>query len=203
LRSISLHWTAHDYEAVFPVYHFCLRGVSDVVVVQTHDLRANMRDLRRDPASPYAAHTLGRNSWSIGLAVCGMADARPSDFGRYPLAAAQIDALCVVARTLADARSPRSARTPRPRSKMGTSVPMTTTCVGISPASNRVPNRSRTARRRRPETGYARASQPCANAVPPKLAAALLRIALAAGVALIAIMTWHPWTCTWTGRCGS
>ena len=103
LRSISLHWTAHDYEAVFPVYHFCLRGVSDVVVVQTHDLRANMRDLRRDPASPYAAHTLGRNSWSIGLAVCGMADARPSDFGRYPLAAAQIDALCVVARTLADA----------------------------------------------------------------------------------------------------
>lgn len=103
LRSISLHWTAHDYEAVFPGYHFCLRGVSDVEVVQTHDLRANMRDLRIDPSGPYAAHTLGRNSWSIGLAVCGMAGARPSDFGRYPLAAAQIDALCVVAHTLADA----------------------------------------------------------------------------------------------------
>ena len=103
LRSISLHWTAHDYEAVFPAYHFCLRGVSDVMVVQTHDLRANMRDLRRNPSRPYAAHTLGRNSWSIGLAVCGMADAVPSDFGRYPLAVAQIDALCVVARMLADA----------------------------------------------------------------------------------------------------
>jgi hypothetical protein len=103
LRSISLHWTAHDYDAVFPAYHFCLRGVSDVVVVQTHDLRANMRDLRLDPSSPYAAHTLGRNSWSIGLAVCGMAAATPSDFGRYPLAVAQIDALCIVARTLADA----------------------------------------------------------------------------------------------------
>jgi hypothetical protein len=103
LRSISLHWTAHDYEAVFPAYHFCLRGVSDVMVVQTHDLRANMRDLRRDPSRPYAAHTLGRNSWSIGLAVCGMAGAEPVDFGRYPLAPAQIDALCVVARTLADA----------------------------------------------------------------------------------------------------
>jgi len=102
LRSISLHWTAHDYEAVFPAYHFCLRGVSDVVIVQTHDLRANMRDLRGDPFRPYAAHTLGRNSWSIGLAVCGMAGARPSDFGRYPLTAAQIDGLCVVARTLAD-----------------------------------------------------------------------------------------------------
>ena len=23
------------------------------------------------------------------------------------------------------------------------------------------------------------------------------------GVALVAIMTWHPWACTWTGRCGS
>jgi hypothetical protein len=32
-----------------------------------------------------------------------MADAVPSDFGRYPLSAAQIDALCVVARRLADA----------------------------------------------------------------------------------------------------
>jgi hypothetical protein len=103
LRSISLHWTAHDYEAVFPAYHFCLRGASDVMVVQTHDLRANMRDLRREPSGPYAAHTLGRNSWSIGIAVCGMAGARPSDFGGYPLAAAQIDALCAVARTLADA----------------------------------------------------------------------------------------------------
>jgi hypothetical protein len=103
LRSISLHWTAHDYEAVFPAYHFCLRGVSDIVVAQTHDLRANMRDLRLDSPGPYAAHTLGRNSWSIGLALCGMAGARPADFGRYPLTGAQIDALCAVARRLADA----------------------------------------------------------------------------------------------------
>jgi hypothetical protein len=103
LRSISLHWTAHDYEAVFPAYHFCLRGAAEIVVVQTHDLRANMRDLRAAAAGSYAAHTLGRNSWSIGIAVCGMAGAVPSDFGRFPLVAAQIDALCVVARTLADA----------------------------------------------------------------------------------------------------
>jgi hypothetical protein len=102
LRSISLHWTAYDYEAVFPAYHFCLRGVSDVTVVQTADLRGNMRDLRRDDSGPYAAHTAGRNSWSIGIAVCAMADARPDDFGRYPLAEAQIAALCTVARALAD-----------------------------------------------------------------------------------------------------
>jgi hypothetical protein len=102
LRSISLHWTAHDYEAVFPAYHFCLRGVSDVLVVPTHDLRANMRDVRREPERPYAAHTAGHNSWSIGIAICGMAGATPSDFGPFPLTGAQIDALCVVARTLAD-----------------------------------------------------------------------------------------------------
>jgi hypothetical protein len=103
LRSISLHWTAHDYEAVFPAYHFCLRGVSDVLVVATHDLRANMRDVRDAPGRSYAAHTFGRNSWSIGLAVCGMSGARPSDFGAFPLVEAQIEALCLVARTLADA----------------------------------------------------------------------------------------------------
>jgi hypothetical protein len=72
-------------------------------VVATHDLRANMRDLRSGHAEPYAAHTAGRNSWSIGLAVCGMAGATPADFGRYPLAAAQIDGLCLLARRLADA----------------------------------------------------------------------------------------------------
>ncbi len=103
LRSISLHWTACDYEAVFPAYHFCLRGVSDIEVVATHDLRANMRDLRVDGSEPYAAHTAGRNSWSIGLAVCGMADARPDDFGRFPLREEQIAGLCAVARRLADA----------------------------------------------------------------------------------------------------
>ena len=103
LRSISLHWTAADYHAVFPAYHFCLRGVSDVIVVATHDLRANMRDVRGADPGPYAAHTAGRNSWSIGLAICGMADAGPADFGRYPLADAQIAGLCAVARALADA----------------------------------------------------------------------------------------------------
>ncbi len=102
LRSISLHWTAHDYETVFPAYHFCLRGVSDIVVVQTNDLRCNMRDVRTGD-QPYAAHTAGRNSWSIGLAVCAMGGALPSDFGPHPLVATQVDALCTLARRLADA----------------------------------------------------------------------------------------------------
>jgi hypothetical protein len=103
LRAIALHWTAGDYESVFPSYHVCLRGPSDVVVVQTHDLRANMRNLHADPSEPYAAHVAGRNSWTIGIAICAMGGATPADFGRWPLTGAQIEALARVARVLADA----------------------------------------------------------------------------------------------------
>ena len=103
LRSVSLHWTAGDYAQVFTSYHFCLTGPSDVSVVATHDLRANMRDLRVAPQDPYAAHTAGRNSWSIGLAACAMAGATPAAFGAYPITPEQIEALCRVAALLAAA----------------------------------------------------------------------------------------------------
>lgn len=103
LREISLHWTAGDYAQVFSSYHFCLTGASDVTVVATHDLRANMRDVRADPDVPYAAHTAGRNAWSIGLAACAMAGATPAAFGAFPLTAEQVDALCRVAARLAQA----------------------------------------------------------------------------------------------------
>lgn len=101
LRAISLHWTAGDYETVYPAYHFCVSGAAGPRVHHTHDLRENMRDVRADPALPYAAHTRGRNSWSIGIAVAAMRDATPSDFGAFPVGAAQLDALCRVAARLA------------------------------------------------------------------------------------------------------
>lgn len=101
LRSISLHWTAHDYEAVFPAYHYCLSRPDEVLIHHTHDLRENMRDVRLDPSLPYAAHTAGRNSWSIGVAVAAMRGATPSDFGGCPLTEPQLDALCRVAAALA------------------------------------------------------------------------------------------------------
>ncbi len=91
-----LHWTASDYETVFAAYHFCLSGAADVVVHATHDLRANMRDVRAGAKAEYAAHTLGRNSFAAGIAICGMRDATPADFGAFPLTPAQIDALCLV-----------------------------------------------------------------------------------------------------------
>lgn len=101
LRAISLHWTAGDYETVYPAYHFCVSGAAEPRVHHTHDLRENMRDVRTDPALPYAAHTRGRNSWSIGLSVAAMRDAAPADFGAFPITEAQLDALCRVAARLA------------------------------------------------------------------------------------------------------
>ncbi len=101
LRAIWLHWTGGDYAAVFPAYHFCLSGADEVIVHQTHDLRANMRDVRTAPDEPYAAHTAGRNAWGIGLAICSMAGALPSDFGATPLTEPQLAALCTVAARLA------------------------------------------------------------------------------------------------------
>jgi hypothetical protein len=101
LRSISLHWTAHGYDAVFPAYHFCVSGRDEILVHHTHDLRENMRDVRLDPSLPYAPHTSGRNSWSIGLSVAAMQDATPCDFGPCPITEAQLDALCEVAAKLA------------------------------------------------------------------------------------------------------
>jgi hypothetical protein len=86
LRSLYLHWTAGDYATVFPAYHVCIaldpRGSPAAFL--THDLRANMRDVRA-PGPPYAAHTAGRNSFAIGLAIGGMRDATPQDFGAFPL----------------------------------------------------------------------------------------------------------------------
>jgi N-acetyl-anhydromuramyl-L-alanine amidase AmpD len=100
LRSVVLHWTAGDYATTFDAYHFCLSGAAGVCVHATHDLRANMRDVRTDASRAYAAHTQGRNSYAAGIAVCAMRGATPEDFGLFPLTGEQIEALCTVAAAL-------------------------------------------------------------------------------------------------------
>jgi N-acetylmuramoyl-L-alanine amidase len=101
LRSISLHWTAGDYATVYPAYHFVLTGAEDVVVHHTHDLRENMREVYKGPELPYAAHTRGRNSFSIGISIAAMRGATPSDFGLYPLTEPQLEAMCILSAGLA------------------------------------------------------------------------------------------------------
>jgi hypothetical protein len=105
IERISLHWSAGDYETVYEAYHFCVGvdGAGEIFVVETHDLRENMRDLRTDPEISYAAHTRGRNSFCAGIAVLAMRDARPDDFGPFPLTEGLIAGLCVVTASLARA----------------------------------------------------------------------------------------------------
>jgi N-acetyl-anhydromuramyl-L-alanine amidase AmpD len=100
LRDIYLHWTGGGYGDVFDAYHFCITAddAGRAQVVATHDLRANMRDVRA--GGDYAAHTLGRNSFAIGIAICAMRDATPHDFGVAPMHERQIDAACALAARL-------------------------------------------------------------------------------------------------------
>ncbi len=110
LRTVYLHWTAGDYAQTYDAYHFCIALREGApVVVQTHALEANARDVR-EPGGSYAAHVEGRNSFAIGVAVCGMQDASPHDFGPYPLREDMLDAACaLVARVCARYRIPIDA----------------------------------------------------------------------------------------------
>ncbi len=103
IDNIYIHWSAHDYRSVFPAYHFCvaLDDDGEIVVVNTHDVRENMRCVYDAPDEPYAAHTRKRNSFALGISVMGMQGSKPNDFGPYPLTAGLIDAFCVVAAKLA------------------------------------------------------------------------------------------------------
>ena len=105
IECIYTHWSADDYATVFPSYHFCVALGPDgrVLVVNTHDVQANMRDVYEDPDRPYAAHTYRRNSFALGVSIMAMRDARPGHFGPYPLTEPLIDGLCIVTARLARA----------------------------------------------------------------------------------------------------
>ena len=164
LRSISLHWTAHDYDAVFPAYHYCISGAREVLVHHTHDLRENMRDVRLDPSLPYAAHTAGRNSWSIGVSIAAMRGAVPADFGAFPLTEPQLDAMCRVAAALAafygiDVAAIRThAEAALDDGYFGAPHRRRAPALGHRAAARRRPNRCCRRKRPRPATGFASAS---------------------------------------------
>ncbi|MDE2482765.1 MAG: hypothetical protein KGN02_11290 [bacterium] len=103
IERIYTHWSGHDYASVFPSYHICvaLAPNGGVLVVETNDVRANMRDVYAQPDLPYAAHTYRRNSFALGVSMMAMLDATPHDFGRYPLTEALVHGLCVVTARLA------------------------------------------------------------------------------------------------------
>jgi hypothetical protein len=116
-RRIILHWTAGLHRAnsgELQRYHLCLEHLEHLepsitsgfrtVWRQGVPLERNMRSLsgvRPAHLSPrgYAAHTGGFNSYSIGVAYCGMAEAvdyrprRPVDPGTEPITAHQVEGM--------------------------------------------------------------------------------------------------------------
>lgn len=54
---IVVHWTAGDYDDVYPHYHFCIRGDGRVAATL--------------PLHRKGSHTWMRNSGAIGLSMCG------------------------------------------------------------------------------------------------------------------------------------
>lgn len=103
IERIYTHWSAHDYRSVYPAYHFCVAtdDANEIVVVNTHDVRENMRNVYDAPDEPYAAHTRGRNSFALGISMMAMEGSTPADFGKYPLTEFLIDGLCLVGAKLA------------------------------------------------------------------------------------------------------
>jgi hypothetical protein len=102
IEHIYTHWSGYDYASVFPAYNYCITLTrSGAIVVETNDPRNNMRDVYAGEGAPYAAHTYQRNSFAIGIAMMGMQDASPQDFGAYPLTVELVDALCSVGARLA------------------------------------------------------------------------------------------------------
>ncbi|NBB70154.1 MAG: peptidoglycan-binding protein [Alphaproteobacteria bacterium] len=82
---IICHWTAGAYDASDldrQHYHFLIEG-DGTVRRGRHAVSANDRPLR----GAYAPHTRGKNTGSIGVAVCCMAGAHehPFDPGRFPM----------------------------------------------------------------------------------------------------------------------
>ena len=94
MQRIILHWTAgadgvNSVEA--DAYHFIV-GRDGEVTNGKDRVASNYPPL---VSGKYAAHTLNLNSYSIGVALDGMAGAveRPFDAGRYPITDVQIDAM--------------------------------------------------------------------------------------------------------------
>lgn len=95
ITRVTLHWTAGGYEQVFDDYHFCIRG--DGRVVKTL------------PITVKGAHTWGRNSGNVGIALCSEAGAvahagpdglRPVG-SKFPTQAIQLERMALLVAELA------------------------------------------------------------------------------------------------------
>lgn len=99
-RGVVLHWSAGRYRTWFTDYHFCVLGPrddgsGDGEVIASHPVLNNLRYITR--GMPYAAHTRGRNSGRLGVAVMAMYGATMQDFGPYEYTPRQLETMCALA----------------------------------------------------------------------------------------------------------
>jgi len=92
MKRIIIHWTAGTNTASAldkNHYHLIVQG-DGTVVRGIHSISAN-----ESTATPYAAHTRGLNTGSIGVAFAAMhgATERPFSAGRFPITDAQVTAM--------------------------------------------------------------------------------------------------------------
>ena len=92
MKRIIIHWTGGTHTASNTDknhYHYIIRGDGSIVkgIFGPED--------NISTATPYAAHTRGMNTGSIGVALAAMHGAtdRPFNAGKYPITAKQVDAL--------------------------------------------------------------------------------------------------------------
>jgi hypothetical protein len=102
-KRIILHWTGGTGKANAldrQHYHYIIEA--DGTIVPGVDVAANMVQVSSD--APYAAHTRGMNSYSVGVAFAGMAGAvEGGPYGKHPLNRSQVIAGCVFVGELCDA----------------------------------------------------------------------------------------------------
>lgn len=94
MKRIHIHWTG-GADGVNSLEKDSYNFVVDrkgKVHAGTHPVSAQVPPL---VAGKYAAHTLGANSYAIGVALDAMADARevPFNAGKYPITQVQLDAM--------------------------------------------------------------------------------------------------------------
>jgi len=96
MERIVCHWTAGGYKASsLDRKHYHVLVEDDGEVVRGFH---SIKDNERTNDGVYAAHTLGLNTGSIGVAVCCMADAKatPFDGGRFPMTEVQWERMAEV-----------------------------------------------------------------------------------------------------------
>lgn len=128
-QRVVCHWTAGGHEASAvdrEHYHVLIEAWGEKYRLQEGvPLSRNMQECSgrpsyaTDPETGYAAHTAGLNSFSIGLALCGMRGAERTESGvstgPTPIMGVQVEGLVDV---LADCRL-RYGLDPEPRQMLG------------------------------------------------------------------------------------